>query len=69
MKKKGLSLFEILVATIILALIITGLVNIFVSVKRFTLNSQLRMSGGEIGRYQLSRFSDAVRQDQWDSSA
>lgn len=69
MYKKGLSLFEIIVATIILALIITGLANIFVSVKRFNINSQLRMSGGELGKYQLSRFSDAVRQDQWNSAA
>jgi hypothetical protein len=65
----GISLFEVIVATVILALIITGLANVFLSVKRLTLNSQLTMSGGELGEYQLSRFSDAVRQDQWDSGA
>lgn len=68
-KEKGLSLFEIIVATMILAIIITGLANIFVSVRRFNLNSQLKMSGGELGEFQLSRFSDEVRQDQWDGSS
>ncbi|MBL7151608.1 MAG: prepilin-type N-terminal cleavage/methylation domain-containing protein [Candidatus Omnitrophica bacterium] len=69
LKERGFSLFEIIIATIILALIVTGLANIFVSVKRFNLNSQLRMSGGELEKLQFSRFSDAVRQDQWDDGA
>lgn len=68
-KKEGLSLVEIIVATIILSLIATGLANVFVSVKRFNLNSQLRMVSGELEKFQFSRFSDAVRQDQWDSGA
>ncbi|MFH0762381.1 MAG: hypothetical protein V1925_00640 [Candidatus Omnitrophota bacterium] len=65
----GLSLLEIIVAVVILAITITGLAGIFISTKRLVLHSQLRMSGGELGKYYLSPFSDAVRQDQWDSSA
>lgn len=67
--KKAFSILEIIIASIILALIISGLANLFVSVKRLNLNSQLKMCGGEVEKYQLSRFSDAVRQDQWDDLA
>lgn len=67
--KRALSLFEVIIATVILALVISGLANLFISVKRFNLNSQLRMSGGELEKYQLSRFSAEVRQDEWDAGA
>ena len=65
MHKKGLSLLEILIATLILTLVITGLVGVFVSGKRLTLHSRARMSAGELGKFFLDPLENRVRQDQW----
>ena len=61
----GLSLLEILVSTLILALVMTGVANIFVAGKRHILRSRSRMTGGELGKYFLDPFQRYVRQDQW----
>lgn len=61
----GLSLLEILVSTLILALVMTGMANIFVAGKRHILHSRSRMTGGELGKYFLDRLQMQVRQDQW----
>ena len=65
MNKKALSLFEILIAAVILALVITGLIGIFVSGKRSVLHSRARMSAGELGRFFLDPLENRVRQDEW----
>ena len=66
---KGLSLVEIIVSSIILALIIGGLVSTFVSGKRWLGHSRAQMTGGELGKYFLDPLALAVRHDQWDESA
>ncbi len=68
MKKKGLTLLEIIVAAVILSLVMAGLTGIFVSGKRWLQHSRLKMTGGELGKYFLDPFAMAVRQDQWDDS-
>jgi Tfp pilus assembly protein PilV len=65
MDKKGLSLIEILVSCVILALVLTGLVNIFIAGKRYILHSRSRMTASELGRYFLDPLQMQVRQDQW----
>jgi Tfp pilus assembly protein PilV len=65
MNKKGLSLLEILVATILLALLTTGLANIFIAGKRYILHARMRMTGGELGKFFLEPLQRDVRQDQW----
>ena len=65
MNKKGLSLLEILIAALILALVVTGLVGVFVSGKRWVLHSRARMAGGELGKFFLDPLEGQVRQDQW----
>lgn len=65
MTKKGLTLIEILISTLILSLVMTGLANIFLAGKRHVLHSRSRMAGGELGRYFLDRLQMDVRQDQW----
>lgn len=64
----GLTLLEILVSTLILALVMTGLANIFVAGKRHILRSRSRMTGGELGKYFLEPLQMDVRQDQWGSN-
>jgi len=65
MNKKGLSLLEILIASLILALVITGLISVFVSGKRLLLHSRSRMAGGELGKFFLDPLENEVRQDLW----
>ena len=65
MNKKGLSLLEIIVATIILALIMTGLTGVFIGGKRWVLHFRSRMTAGELARKFLDFLPMQVRQDQW----
>lgn len=65
LKNKALSLLEILVSVVILALLILGMINLFVSGKRYILHSRWRMSGGEIGKFFLNPLQMDVRQDTW----
>ena len=74
MGKKGLSLIEILVSCVILALVLTGLVNIFIAGKRHVLHSRSRMTAVELGRFFLDPLQMHARQgesvpgaqDDWD---
>lgn len=66
---RGFTLVEILVATIILALTVGGIANVFVASKRNIMHARSRMSGGEIGKYFLDPLQMNVRQDQWDTAA
>ncbi|MDO8662298.1 MAG: hypothetical protein Q7K98_03655 [Candidatus Omnitrophota bacterium] len=68
MNKKALSLLEIIISTVILSLVITGLVNVFVAGKQYIQHSRLRMAGGEIGKFFLDPLQQYVRQDTWDAS-
>jgi Tfp pilus assembly protein PilW len=67
MRKKGLTLLEIVMATLILSLVVTGLANLFITSKRYLLHARSRMTGGELGRYFLDPLQGYVRQDQWPS--
>jgi len=67
MSKKGMSLLEILVSTLILALVMTGLANIFVAGKKYILHSRARMTGGELAKFFLEPLQMDVRQDEWDN--
>ncbi|MBL7081262.1 MAG: hypothetical protein ISS44_01665 [Candidatus Omnitrophica bacterium] len=68
LKKKAVTLIEITVSLLILALIMAGMVNIFVATKRLTGHARYRMTGGEIGRRFLDPLQMNVRQDQWGSN-
>lgn len=62
----GFSLIEILISILILALIMTGLVSLFISGKRWILHTRSRMAAGELGKYFLEPLQMEVRQDTWD---
>jgi len=65
MNNKALSLLEILIATIILALVVTGLTNLFITGKRYVLHNRARMSAGELGKFFLDPLYIHVMQNQW----
>jgi len=65
MNKKGLSLLEILISVLILALVMTGLANVFVAGKRHILHSRSRMTVSELGKYFLDPLQMQVRQNDW----
>lgn len=66
---KALTLIEVIVAAIILALLMLGLTNLFVSGKRYIMHARSRMTGGEIGRLFLEPLNMAVRQGDSSSTA
>jgi len=65
MNKKGLSLLEILISSVILALLMAGLVNLFVAGKRHIVHTRSRMAGGELGRLFFDYLQMHVREDTW----
>lgn len=64
----GFTLIEITVSTILIALMLIGLVNLFVGGKRYILHSRSRMAGGELGRVFLEPLQMQVRQDTWNQT-
>jgi prepilin-type N-terminal cleavage/methylation domain-containing protein len=65
MKKKGLSLLEILISMFILSLVVVGLANIFISTKRNILHTRYAMVGAELTKQYLAPLHKDVRQDTW----
>jgi len=65
---KGLTLLEILVAMLILALVIGGLGNIFTSSKLELIHTRSLMLAAELARYFLDPLQADVRNDTWGSS-
>lgn len=63
--RKALSLLEILVAAIILALIIMGSMSLFVASKGRIVHSRWRITAAEAGRLFLSPFQGEVNQQNW----
>jgi len=60
---------EIIVATVIFAVAVAGLTNLFVAGKRYILHSRLRISGGELGKVFLDPLQMSVAQNTWDTAA
>lgn len=67
--KRALSLIEILIAVIILALVITGLANVFVASKRYIKHSRSRMTGGELGKNFLDPLQNDVNASTWSTTS
>jgi Tfp pilus assembly protein PilV len=68
-KERSTTLFEVIVATVIFALVMAGMVSIFVAGKRHVFHARERMTGSEIGKLFVEPLQLAVRQDTWDTSA
>ena len=68
MHKKGFTLIEIIVATFVLALVITGLAYVFLAGKRHILHTRSKIQAAELGRLFLAPLQMDVRQDEWSSN-
>lgn len=66
--RKGFTLLEILISSIILALVMTGLANLFVAGKKYILHSRSRIQAVELGRLFLSPLQMDVDQSKWGSN-
>lgn len=66
MHKKGLTLLEILISALILAIVMVGLANIFVAGRRFVVQPRSKIQAAELGRQFLAPLQMFVRQDTWD---
>jgi prepilin-type N-terminal cleavage/methylation domain-containing protein len=67
--RKGFTLLEIMVATIILSLIMTGLASIYFGAKRWVLHARMRMQAVEVSKSYLDPLQRNVRQDQWNPAS
>ena len=68
LNKKALSLLEIIISTVILALVMAGLTNIFVAAKRQVMHARDRMSSSEMGKLFVDPLQTHVRQDTWNTA-
>ncbi|MDD5097415.1 MAG: prepilin-type N-terminal cleavage/methylation domain-containing protein [Candidatus Omnitrophica bacterium] len=67
--KRSTTLIEVIVSTVIFALVMAGMVSVFVSGKRHIMLSRDRMTSGGIGKFFLEPLQLAVRQDTWNSGS
>jgi len=65
MRKKAVTILEVIVALVIVAIVIGGLVNVFISSQRWLIHARIRMQGGELGKRYLDPLQMEVRKDQW----
>lgn len=66
MLKRGLTLIEILVSMLLIALVLMGLANVLVAGKRYVALSRSKASSGELGKFFLDPLQDQfIRQDRW----
>lgn len=68
MNKKSVTLLEVLIAVLILAITMANLANLFVSGKRYVLHARSRMNAAELSRVFLDSLQMDVRQDLWGSN-
>lgn len=64
-RKKGFTILELLISAMLLALIVAGLISIFVTGKRYTMHSTSRIQAAELGKLFADPLHMQVRQDQW----
>jgi len=62
MNKRAITLIEIIVSTVILAMVVAGLTNIFVAGTRWIKNARSRTAGIEFGKIFLDPLQQHVRQ-------
>ncbi|MCM8797490.1 MAG: prepilin-type N-terminal cleavage/methylation domain-containing protein [Candidatus Omnitrophica bacterium] len=67
-KKRGVTLLEVIVSALLLAVIMLGLAAVFFSARRHLSRSEMWMTDAELGRYFLEPLQMQVRADQWRSN-
>jgi type II secretory pathway pseudopilin PulG len=66
--KKAISLVEIMVASILLAAVLAGLLASFVSVRRYVARANSRLDAANLARGSLNSLSTDVRADTWNTT-
>lgn len=69
MKKKGVSLLEIIVAMVVLSLVMLGMTSLFFAAKANLFHSGARTSAVQLGKLFLDPLQMHVRSDNWDTAA
>ncbi len=64
-RPRGLTLLEILIATMILAIVIGGLASVFSSSKWYVAHTRSWLTAAELGGYFLDPLQSNVSQEQW----
>lgn len=68
-KKKGFTLIEILVASVVLALLATGLFSVMVSGRYMVARSKLRVGAFEIAKITIEGLRMYIRGDSWNNTS
>ena len=63
--KSGFTLIEILVSSVIFALVIVGLLSVFSSGNKHIVHARERMTSSELGKFFIDPLQKNVRQDEW----
>ena len=66
---KATSLIEVVIASLILAIVFAGLVAGFVSVRKYIARSQKRLVGTNVSRVDFSALTAAVNAATWDTTS
>lgn len=61
----GFTLLEILISALILALVMTGLANVFLAARRHLMHTRSKIQATELGRLFLAPLQMEVRKDLW----
>ena len=64
----GISLLEIIVSLMILALVLVGFSNVFVVSRGYMAHSRSRVSASQLGTVFLEPLNNAVNQSNWDQA-
>ena len=65
MKKKAMTLMEILISSVIFALIVSGLVSVFVMAKGYSVHTRARTTGSQLGKFFVDPLAMEVDQEYW----
>lgn len=68
MDRKALTLIEIVVSVLILALMTAGMASLFISGKRWVLHSRSSIAAAELSKYFLEPLQMQVNQSTWNTS-
>ena len=67
--RRSTTLFEVIISTLIFALVMSGMASVFVAGKRHVVHSRERITSGEMGKLFLEPLQLHVRQNDWDTAA
>ena len=67
--QSGFTLMEIVIATVIFALVVAGMMSVFIAAKRFLVGTKSQTVNAEIGRLFIEEFQQNVTASNWGTSS